>query len=564
MRKFEVLFFLLLGLNIAIANDVNISIVPAKPAAQEPFNIIFRISSMGGVRPEVFFNPVNIEILGKNSTGMTRRTKFINGKVYTEDEVTYTYEVVANDATLAFIRDIKIKLGDKTITAPDKRFRVYRAPQRPKDFMVIADVDKEQLYVGEGITVKYYLLRKANVRNFEISKYPKLNKWLKRFYNKPEASRNVEYQGEVFRRELLYSARVFGEKPGKYEVDSIGLRVQYGEKVRNDPFGNFGFGFQRMKTRNIKSPEIEIEVLPLPEVPPTMNFTGLVGEHSFRLSQPKSRFLVNEAIEMKFEVTGGGALEAYEGPKIYVHPRLEEFETNSDLRVVDGDTATKVYEYTFLPRAGFQIPKKSIKLAYFDPDKRQYFEKEINIPGLEILGGGNTFSGTANQGAAPSPKRGSFSQPDLSNLGSEIVGLSRNPGFLELNNIFSLVNNTLIGLIIIVVLSFFLRFRAEPNNAFERAKAITNILKKGEGSYKSIFQLLVLAGGDVDTSLENQVKRLSFSKKTESYFLELVRSAQKKSYLEHKKTFKINYDNSAFNELLKLIQSKGNDEVESS
>lgn len=552
--KLLILVFSIIVTLSAMANDVNISVIPSRPAAEDPFNIVFRVSTMGGVQPEVFFTPDNLEILGKKSTGMTRRTKFINGKVYTEDEISFTYEVVAAKPGTARIRDIRVKVGDKTINVPQRSFRVFKAQQTPKDFHVIAEINKEKLYVGEGLTVKYYLLKKSNVRNFEISKYPKLEKWLKRFFNKPEPSRNVEYGGEVFRRELLYAARLFPEKAGKYFVDPIRLRVQYGAQVNNDPFSNFGFGFQRMKTKSAASRKIPIEVLPLPEAPPNTNFTGLVGEHDFKVVQAKNRYLVNEAIELKFEVTGGGALEAYEGPKLYTHGSLEDFETNSDLRVLNADRATKVYEYTYLPRAGFNIPASELKLAYFDPDERVYKEKTVSLSGLEIFGGANNIAkASSNESVFTSP---SANNQQVLTTGTEITGLSIRPGVFKNWSFFSILNNSFIALIVLTLLSFFLRKSENQNLGLVKAKELNKELSTGKGSYSKVFQLFVLAGGEVRDNLEAHVKDLGFSKKTESYFIKVVRMAQEKNYLEHKKTFKFDYDKSAFKELIKKVGSR--------
>lgn len=547
------LFLILImgSINFALANDVSVSIEPTRPSAEEPFSVIFRISTTGGERPEVFFTPRNIEILGKKSTGMNRRTKFVNGKVFTEDEIIYRYEVLANKPVNAGIRDIQVKIGTKTIKVANKNFKVYRAQPAPKEFQVIAQVAKTNIFVGEGVTVRYYLLKKPSVRNYEIRKYPQLKKFLKRFFNKPEPSRNIEYKGEVFRRELLYAARVFPEKPGKYKIDPIRLRVQYAEGRSRDPFSNFGFGFQRMKTKSVSSQIVELNVQPLPEAPPNMNFTGLIGEHDFKLVQNKDKYLVNEAIELKFEVTGGGALEGYEGPKLYTHPALEEFETNSDLRVTSGDKATKVYEYTFLARSGFKIPNSMLKLAYFNPDKREYVEKSVNLPGLDILGG--TLNATSSfQDTSPEIAQNEVKEK-VSAIGTGIMGLATSPSVFENFNFFRLINTSL-GIICLIILISFLGKNKEVGDRFQIAKNIDDTLKKGKGTYSEFFQLLNLAGGEVTGNLESHVQKMGLTSKTEEYLLKIVKQAQTKSYYEQKKTFQFKYDKSAFKELISRIK----------
>jgi len=75
------------------------------------------------------------------------------------------------------------------------------------------------------------------------------------------------------------------------------ISVQIVENDYNNPYGGFGFGAQRFKNKDLASPRIEVEVLPLPAENVPAGFTGMVGEHEFSLVMPKSKFLVNEPIE---------------------------------------------------------------------------------------------------------------------------------------------------------------------------------------------------------------------------------------------------------------------------
>ena len=87
--------------------------------------------------------------------------------------------------------------------------------------------------------------------------------------------------------------------------------------IENDYNSGFGFGNQRFKNKDLSSPMVEIEVLPLPTEGVPSSFTGLVGEHEFNLSVPKTKYLVNEPIEIKLEVKGKGALENLDAPAIF-------------------------------------------------------------------------------------------------------------------------------------------------------------------------------------------------------------------------------------------------------
>src|SRR5690606_11150486 len=68
-------------------------------------------------------------------------------------------------------------------------------------------------------------------------------------------------------------------------------------------------------------------------------------------------------------------------------PSLEEFEKNGDLKMLDSEKATKVFDYTYLPKENKILQEKNIKLSYFDPDQKVYIPIMLNIPEMRIAGG---------------------------------------------------------------------------------------------------------------------------------------------------------------------------------
>ena len=62
-----------------------------------------------------------------------------------------------------------------------------------------------------------------------------------------------------------------------------------------------------LRVRTIRSETIKIDVLPLPTEGRPENFTGLVGDHKFRLNYNKTKYLANEPIELELVAEGEGA-----------------------------------------------------------------------------------------------------------------------------------------------------------------------------------------------------------------------------------------------------------------
>ena len=245
-----------------------------------------------------------------------------------------------------------------------------------------AEASKTKVYIGEGIDVNYYLYYKGAVGGADVKEFPKLNKFIKRFHRINLPPESVQYRGQILRRQLAYSARLYPEKVGSAILDPMKMSIQ----IVENQYGGFGFGTQTFKNRDIASPVIDVEVLPLPSEGVPASFTGLVGEHQFSLSVPKNKFLINEPIEIKLEVRGKGALENFDAPVIFADKNLEQFDTKSEVTELGNQEAKKIFEYTLLARGPVDIAGRELALAYFDPSSGKYIEKKITVPALTVSG----------------------------------------------------------------------------------------------------------------------------------------------------------------------------------
>src|SRR5690606_7588045 len=202
-------------------------------------------------------------------------------------------------------------------------------------------------------------------------------------------------------RKLIYKAKLYPEKVGKLRVDPFKLRVQY-YGGRQSVFG--AFGLNSVKTTSVSSPSLEINVKPLPAENVPADFTGLVGKHQFKLSLAKNKFLVNEAMEVKLEIEGEGALEKYDGPTIFTHPNIEAFDSRSEVLVNQNGPSRKIIEYTYLARGPLSLKPSVLTLSYFNPETKTYQSATLDVPAITVLGGAvaSTPSATSSSQAGKS------------------------------------------------------------------------------------------------------------------------------------------------------------------
>ncbi|MAX66451.1 MAG: hypothetical protein CME66_05905, partial [Halobacteriovoraceae bacterium] len=347
----KVLLILAFFITTAVAAELDININPKKPVFNETFTVEFVIKTdKQNVEPVISFDPLGAEVVSKSDVSTSTQYSYINGRSTIERKMAVTYELIARQPGMAYLRSILVEVGDEKLRHQTLNITILKNPQPSKKIFVRAEVDKKEVYAGESIIARYYLYSRADVpvSSMEIKKFPKLNTFLKRFHQEQISPQRVKYDGKIYIRRIMYTAQLYAQTPGEYEIDPITMRVAYTKN--SNSFSGFGLGFQIGKPmyKTLISPSVEINVLPLPAQGMPQSFTGLVGKHSFELKINKNKFIANEPIELDLTIQGPGALELYEAPHLLDDKNLEEFEKSSDLIVNKDFSGTKKIDYTYL------------------------------------------------------------------------------------------------------------------------------------------------------------------------------------------------------------------------
>jgi hypothetical protein len=551
-----ILFLFFICSTFAFGDEVKIEFNPAKPVSGEVFQAYFRIFTDSEEEPMVNFSPSNLEVVGKSNQGISTRTVYANGKLTVTREITVVYDLVSARPGTGTLRDITVQVGDKVLRHPSMTVTILKEPEVAADVFVMADVPKKTLYVGEGVTVRYYLYSKVPVQNLDVKKYPKLNNFLKRFIQEPERTERVSVDGHVFLRSQIYAAKLFPEKPGTLKIDSLGLSATYPVSRPGDPFGAFGFS-RELKTRTLNSETVTIDVNPLPApVPP--HFTGLVGKHDFQLELNQSRLIVNEPLEVKLTVTGPGALENFEAPDILKHPGLEEFESNGDLKIADANTATKIFDYTFLPKENLKIPASQVTFSYLDPDTGKYVPSTLPISEIVVAGG------------STAPKAGSKSS-SAEEKNNDVTPVNEKPRVLSgpllgdvppMKRIFPYLNGILALLSLVIALSWVVKFKGVPH--LGKMTQIPHTFRKGEfhfGEFARWMSPLINKSGKTPAVL---IRDSDLDEETKNYFLSLLKKSEQGQYSSSKNDSGYKYESRHFKKLSRYIASASNEVTQQS
>lgn len=520
--------------------QIDIRFRPERPLVNEPFNMEVTVAFEGTEEPYISFDPGGLNVEGKSKGGVTFSTQLINGQFTSQKTITYIYQLNANRAGLFYIRNMSAKVSDKEYKSDNIRVQVLREAEKPKDYFLEAIPSKDDVYKGEGFFVNYYLYTRVPIYNQELKEYPKLNGFLKRFKAVDETPERVERNGIIYQRSKKYSARLFAEKTGKLTIDPLRIQVSVG-------FGNVGgFGLRDMRNVTLSSLPVEIQSSTTPTQDIPSGFTGLVGEHTFSLNVKKTKFLVNEPIELSLEIIGPGLLEKMDDPIIYNHPDLESFDTRSEIQEISDNKSRKVLEYTYLPRSQFGIDERELQLSYFDPDKNKYIVKNIVIPAIQVIGGAVNTPITSNRQKL-NPENVTISK-QLNNL-SPISPF----GDLTIRQYLTWYQVALIISVLLLIISTKSNFSFKENTAKANARYFyKKKLAKGV-DYKNLYQFFSDLRNDNYVEVDRYIESLDVDHTVQNYFKDLFSKLRSASYANLGTPSKIKPDKKMFKLLIKNI-----------
>lgn len=563
--KIFIIIFTFLFAQILLADEVDVVVEPNEPLVNETFFVTFKLKASGGEEPYISFTPHGASVLGKRSQGLSISTTVINGKITTTKEQAIVYELQAERVGQVYLRNIKVEVNGKTTSVKEVRVNVLSEPKRIPEAFIEAEASKTRVYIGEGLDVNYYLYFKGSISANDVKEFPKLNKFIKRFHHINSPVETVQYKGQVLKRILAYSARLYPEKIGSAVLDPMKISVQIPEV----DYSGFGFGSQRYKNKDLSSPRIEIEVLPLPVDGVPKSFGGLVGEHEMTISFPKNKYLVNEPIEIKLEVKGKGAVENFDAPVIFEDNNLEQFDTKSEVSELGFQAAKKVFEYTLLARAPLKLSAKELEYSYFDPASNKYVTKKINIPALIV-------DGVASVDSVNSPTEQSQpeknSEPAADFLSHLLTSKEKKPVVLGLvsprfyfktkvlDQYIRIFNYSLMLIFLGILVQFFRGFYQEERKIFNNeARQEYNKIKKSGLNYASVYRLLShldtkkrMSSGGI--SILEVINESQLSLESKEYFKKVLAALETPTYSNKATQVAISkVEKKYFKELMKIV-----------
>jgi hypothetical protein len=439
----------------------------------------------------------DFSIISGPNASTSSSIQIINGRVDRSVEYTYTYLMTASKEGTFTLPAASVKVEGKAYQSNALTIQVIKGPSGQQyqgqqgtasqqkqgvsgdDVFIKAYLDKSNPVQGEQVIVTYKIYTRVPVSQIEIKKLSSFSGfWSKSLLDDDaplkqykETINGEEYVVADFRKIALFPL-----KSGELSIDPLELNCvaqvqQKGQKRWGDPFFDNFFNdsfFNRYQNVQLalKSNPLTIRVAPLPSAGKPADFSGAVGTFRFNSSLDKTSLKTNEAINLKFTVSGKGNIELVEDLKIKFPPDFEVYDPkiNNDLSITAaGISGTRTLEYLIIPRTPGKFRIDPVKFSYFDLDRREYVTLSSQPYTIDVEKGEGSSSNITYSGV---------NQEDIQYIGSDVRHIKTGRPALKLIGA-SFFGSTLYYLLLVIPLLLFVLFIVVYKNELKKRSNIS-------------------------------------------------------------------------------------------
>ncbi len=331
--------------------------------------------------------------------------------------------------------------------------------------------NKSTLYIGEPILVSLKVFSANEIVDIPDFKESNFTGFYKNKIDLGQLKLTQDkYNGKSYYSVLLQKNILFPQQTGELSLTGFSLSPvlrfyktrRATSQIEAMMYGSYTIREAENKSVKIKSPNLKIKVLPLPEAGKPTNFNGVVGAYEIKSYVDRTSLGANDAFTMKIVVSGRGNLDLLQIPDPNFPSDFEVYEpkvtTNIDVTVA-GVSGSKTYEYLVIPRTEGTYKIPSLSFSFFNHEKKSY--QSASTDEYEIKVSKGTGSAFISNG-------GEVSSKEINYLNKDINYIKTNE--LTVNKIGNHLFNSILHWIILIlipiatfVLLFAMRKRMKEN-----------------------------------------------------------------------------------------------------
>ena len=492
MRK-TILFIVLSLFSFVNAQEVRATVSSNNIQLSDVFT--FKVEAINAKNnPEVDLAPLLNDFSIVSGPAQQTNMQWINGK--STGSRSLSWSLVAKREGKLTIPQLAVTVGKNVIQTQSIIMTISESDinYESNELFLTIDVNKNQAYVGEQITVVYKLFTRVqmSVQNVDFPKHSGF--WTEEIFVPQQVDfKDVVLEGVNYKVATLYRIALFPTKSGRLELTPMTLNCNITTKRSssnnffNDPF--FGsFGNQTVpKVLRTKQTVINVREFPgkIPE-----GFTGAVGDFRISSSIIPNNVKANNAVTLKIEFKGTGNIDVFSLPEIQFPQNIEVFPptVKSEKEPFrDQITGTITKEYILIPRKTGRYVIPEIEVSYFNPKVREW--RNTSTQPFEILvePDDNVVNGTSG-----------FTKEEVELLGEDIRFIRANEiKWKQNHNPYLIFGIYLLSIILIILPSLIFKIHANRLSSED--------LRKSKSALRRAFKKLKKSNVDQFTNTSNTV-----------------------------------------------------------
>lgn len=453
------LIFIITGFGNIYAEDVKFYVsAPSTVGSGQQFAVTFTVNAAASNLKAPSFKGFSV-LSGPNQSSSSSM-QIINGRMSQSVSYSFTYYLQAGNEGSYPISPAKITVDGKTYETESFTIKVVKSSANAgnqqqqsqqqqqgnqpangnisdKDLFLKASVSNASPYLGEQVIVTYKLYTSVAIAQYSINKLSS-NKgfWSEDLTKENEKPKQYkEYlNGKQYIVAEIRKVALFPQESGKLNVEPLEVeaiaQIQTQRRRTNSIFDFFDDPFsssvQNVK-KVLKANNLTINAKPLPSANKPEDFTGAVGNFTFRSDIDKTELKANEAVNLKFTISGRGNIKLIDKLNIVFPTDFETYDPkiSDNINTSDnGVSGTKTFDYLIIPRNQGVYTIKPVTFTYFDLNKGKYITLSSPEYTLKVAKG----DGKQQNNVALT----SVNQEEIKYIGSDIEHIKTKP--MKLNN----------------------------------------------------------------------------------------------------------------------------------
>lgn len=272
-------------------------------------------------------------------------------------------------------------------------------PRGDSDLFLRASLDRNEVYVGEQVTLSLYIYSRVDLSSVDAVTMPKLEGFWSEDVESPTqlSGEQKVINGVPYRAYLLRRRALFPVKAGTLTITAAEADI------------TTGFLFAGHRVHRVAN-ALKVKVKPLPPGAPPGMANAHVGDWHLSVDASPTRVELGQPVTVKVILEGTGNVKNVTPPKLTAPAALKVYDPTTTDRVSPSKNriqGKRVQEYLVMPQRTGTFTMPGLEFPYFDPRRREYDVARTDPITITVEAG---TGGVAAVGPTPTPMEDSANE----------------------------------------------------------------------------------------------------------------------------------------------------------